>query len=339
MTHKKFYICTPGASQSVAIARMLRKYYSNSYLVGVLLPGEQKRPNKFFDHYCPIEEIDIDTPIIPTGAFSTKFLLEQRNVNIGKVILNKETLRVCNKPWIIDQAKEIGIPTPTTWYTVNDISSFPIFYKQRYEKGGGERGVAQKLEDIPMGEREHLIFQELIDSQGTYGVSFLAKNGEILASYTHYERESYPKSGGSAIVIEEFKDECLAEYTKRILKSLNYSGWGLAEFKFCPKREDFVFMEINAKFWASCEFAFRNEPLFLKLLFDIQSNEKSIKRMVFLDRAFSRGVFFAFFLFSKYIFNSKFRVYPGWERRFLSSFLPSSFRGFLKKNLTQGKMG
>jgi hypothetical protein len=43
-------------------------------------------------------------------------------------------------------------------------------------------------------------------------------------------------------------------------------------------------MEINAKFWASIEFTFLNNPLFLKLLFDIDEKQRDIKKAVFIHR-------------------------------------------------------
>ena len=84
-----------------------------------------------------------------------------------------------------------------------------------------------------------------------------------------------------------------------LINEINYSGWGLAEFKYCPKRDDFVLMEINAKFWVSCDFTFRNNPEFLKLLFGIDAKSENIKKMVFLDRVMMRDRLF----FIKNVFN------------------------------------
>jgi len=188
---------------------------------------------------------------------------------------------------------------------------------------------------VPVLGRESLIFQEFIESQGTYGVCFLADQGRLFATNTHFERESIPKEGGSAVIIERFNDDRLLRHTKRLIDSLNYSGWGLAEFKYCPRRDDYVFMEINAKFWASCEFAFVNEPLFLKLLFDIESREIAVERMVFVDRALSRGLPFVLKHLPYLFRGTMLRAYSGWFKSMVAGVIPRNLRKPLKRRWIQ----
>ena len=92
--------------------------------------------------------------------------------------------------------------------------------------------------------------------------------------------------------VERFADRRLIELTEKLLRATDYSGWGLAEFKYCPRRSDYVLMEINAKFWASCEFAFVNEPKFAKLLFGIDMAKVDVPKMVFFHRFVARGPIF-----------------------------------------------
>ena len=88
---------------------------------------------------------------------------------------------------------------------------------------------------------------------------------------------------------ERYNDERLVKYVRAIISASKYSGWGLAEFKYCPSRDDFVFMEINAKFWASCILAFHNEPRFTELFFNGTSALRPVARMLFINRALARG--------------------------------------------------
>ena len=75
------------------------------------------------------------------------------------------------------------------------------------------------------------------------------------------------------------------------MKNLKYSGWGLIEFKYCPKRKDYVFMEVNAKFWASIEFTLINNPAFFFKLFGIQYEiKKPVNCIIFLDRLAHYGI-------------------------------------------------
>lgn len=318
------YIFNPGLDQALAIARLLRRYYEGN-IIGVTLLDKEFYPcSRLYDSIIPASWVNLNAPdirLIPTGALSTRYLLELRgDITLGQITLKRSALRVYDKLWIIRHAQRIGIPVPITWSQSEEIPGYPVFYKPAFEKGGGNRGIAYKAGDLPKN-KNGLIFQEVIQGKGTYGVAFLAEQGKLLAYEAHYEVESYPKPGGSAIIIERFYDQRLIEYSQRLLEALGYSGWGLIEFKYCPYREDYVFMEVNAKFWASCEFTFRNNPLFLKLLFDIDSKEKPIVRMFFVERAAARGLWFLVVHFVKLLGRSELCIYPGWPRRFFKNLI------------------
>jgi len=322
-------IFSPGSAQALTIAYLLQRYLPDASIHGVELPNEQHiRQTVFYDSIVPLDQLGSirkSSLLIPTGAKSTRLILQSGDAPLGLVTLTQNALRVYDKIWTLAIASDIGIPIPVTWQNLANVTSYPLFYKQSQEWGGGARGIAKHEGDIPLTVRDTLIFQELITGQGTYGVGFLANHGRILTSYVHFERESYPKEGGSAVIIETFSDRRLLDYTQRLILALEYSGWGLVEYKYCPRREDFVFMEVNAKFWASCEFAFRNDPKFLKLLFDIDSKETPVKRMVFVDRAFARGLPFVISHFHT-LHGSALKFYPGWLYRKTVALLPSFVR-------------
>ena len=201
--------------------------------------------------------------------------------------MTQNALRFYSKPWSLSLARNCGIPVPDTWTDSCDDLQFPVFTKPQFEGGAGTRKIARSRDELP-GDVD-MIYQEYIDSPGTYGVGFIADSGKITAYHTHYERESYPSIGGSAVVAERYNDERLVKYVRAIISASKYSGWGLAEFKYCPSRDDFVFMEINAKFWASCILAFHNEPRFTELFFNGTSALRPVTRMLFINRALARG--------------------------------------------------
>jgi len=334
------YILSPGAEQSQALVRLLKQGGCSDTVVGVRLSGEPKlRSRGLFDKVItqdnlrPAMKGDV---LVPTGARSTEWLLGGGDCSVGAIVHSRTSLKVFDKPWLLSQAVEIAIPVPVTWTSTDDfgISDFPVFYKEHYEKGGGLRGLAMNEQDLPSAPAGQLIFQEYIESRGTYGVGFLAKDGDVLVAYAHYESSSYPSTGGSAVILEECLDPKPVEYTKRLVGHIAYSGWGLAEFKYCPDRMDYVLMEINAKFWASCEFAFRNEPEFLRLLFEVSSEDQWITRMVFLNRAFARGPRYM----KKHrheILDSRRVLYSGWRRNLLLGWLPNKVKkGILAVRLT-----
>lgn len=331
------YILSPGAEQSQALARLLKEGGCTDTVVGVRLNGEPKfRSRGLFHEVITQDSMESGLKgdvIVPTGARSTEWLLGRGDCSVGAIVHSRRSLKVSDKPWLLSRAAEIAIPIPFTWTSIDDLSSsdFPIFYKEHYEKGGGLRGLAMNEKDLPSAPAGQLIFQEYINSRGTYGVGFLAKDGDVLVAYSHYESSSYPSTGGSAVVLEECLDQKLLEHTKRLVGHIAYSGWGLAEFKYCPDRMDYVLMEINAKFWASCEFAFRNQPEFLRLLFDVNSEVQGITRMVFLNRAIARGPRYM----KKHrheILNSRRVLYSGWRRSLLLGWLPNSLKRAIRSS-------
>lgn len=333
---RQFYLFSPGSEQGYFLATLIKKYLPTA-VIGGLLTSEEAVPVKdkpdTVDSITTIRRLDELTPglpVIPTGAISTQFCLEQGDIQLGEVTHAAANLRVFDKPWLLAQAMHCGVPIPETWDSVEKISAFPLFYKQRYEQGGGVRGIALQASQIPQENQGQLIFQELISGEGTYGVGFLAHEGQLSCQHTHFERESAPRSGGSAVIIETFCDNRLVAYTKQLIAHLNYSGWGLVEFKYCPKRDDYVLMEINAKFWASCELAIVNEPCFLKQLFAIESREVMVKRLFFVERAAQRGLVFFITRIIRYSRNSVFCSYPNGLRGIFIALTPLIVRSALQ---------
>jgi hypothetical protein len=112
-------------------------------------------------------------------------------------------------------------------------------------------------------------------------------------------------------------DGRLLSLVEQLLLALRYSGWGIAELKYDSKKKDYVFMEINAKFWASCKVAFRNEPSFLNHLFGVQGKKEHISRAVFLNRALARGPLFVICHLSEFK-KSRMICYPGLAKAFVT---------------------
>jgi hypothetical protein len=285
---KKILIFEPNSSQAIAISKFIKKY-SDYYIVG-LVESKIRFDTKNYDEimikkFSTVDISDYDY-ILPMGANSTFNIIEkhQKLLYRDRIVFSVQNLIVFDKVKMLKIAQQIDVPIPKTFYTHNEIEKFPIFYKENFENGGGVRGVANNINEIPSYNK--LIYQEYIDTPSTYGVGFLAKDGEILTYTIHKEVISYPQDGGSAVVIENYMDDRLLLYSKKIIKETLYNGWGLAEFKYCNRREDFIFMEINAKFWASIEFILINNPLFLYYLLNIKYSSKKENSLLFINRLF-----------------------------------------------------
>jgi len=290
----KLYFLQPNSDQIRSIAKIIKEHDKGITTIALIINSE-KYDKKLFDEFRIIKnykDLPEDGLIIPGGAISTRWLLENRNIQLYNCCMSQNNLIVFDKEKFFNYCKKMGFPIPKTYSSINDIKNgdFPIFYKQKFEKGGGKRGVVHNEKELLTIKDDSLVYQEYIETKGTYGVGFIANNGELLCSYSHFEEFSYPKSGGSAVLIRPFFDERLIENTRNILKSIGYSGWGLAEYKFNEKTGEYVIMEINSKFWASCELAFRNEPQFFKYLFGIEKKKETINGLIYFDRALLSGV-------------------------------------------------
>lgn len=329
------HLCSPSSEMAYVIAKFIHKYRPWIEIVGVYMPDEYKGRRlsgikKYIYSDSIINQV-VDSALVPTGAVSTKYFLENwKKVRVGDITLNENALQVYDKPRFLLKSEKVGVPIPKTWATSESVPMYPVFYKQKFERGGGIRGIAFSCDQIPKSERRQLIFQEIINGEGTYGVAFLANNGKLLAVHTHFESISFPKEGGSAVVIENYNDYKLIDYVSRLIETFEYSGWGLAEFKYCPKRQDYILMEINAKFWASCEFTFVNNPTFLKMLFGIDSHEKQINKMIFINRALNYNLFFTAKIIAYNFKDCSFQKYPGLIRKLILSIIPKGMRQVIR---------
>jgi len=329
---KKILIFEPNSNQALSLSKYIKRY-SDFYIVGCL-EKEVRFNRENYDEIIVINFLNVNMAeylyVLPMGAKSSYTVTDKyKELNYcNNIKFNMNNLIVFDKPKILSIVDALGVPIPKTFYKIEEIDIFPIFYKEDFENGGGVRGVANVLDDIPT--KRSLLFQEYIATPSTYGVGFLAKDGIILTHTIYKEVISYPVSGGSAVVIEPYDDKRLLKYTSKIVQKLNYSGWGLAEYKYCDKRNDFVFMEINAKFWASIEFMLINNSQFLKMLLDIGYKSQIENRILFVNRLFQYG-FVDILKNMRYIFDTKLVKESSLFYQITRKFIPNRVVNWVKK--------
>jgi len=292
---KKILILSPNLDQALAVARFIRRYGKDWILHGGLLAGEKIGSIRasYYDKIVDIrnlKNLEAYDYILPTGARSTYWMATQiGDFYVGNVLFSKNNILCFDKYNFLQRVAALGVPIPKTFKNFEEIGDeYPIFYKQKFEKGGKVRGIAYSHKDLEKLPNKHeLIFQEYIPGRATYGVGFIAQNGKILTVFQHEELLSLPIEGGSAVYVRRFDDKKLLSYTQSIINNLGLSGWGLVEFKYCNKRRDYVFMEVNAKLWASIEFALINNNKFLKYMFDISYPETPTDSALYIERLFA----------------------------------------------------
>lgn len=275
---KRYLILQSDNDQALTVAKLLKQHKLDCYLVGGYYSG--KKPpffyrSSYFDAYQEVAHSasfynQFDS-VIPTAATSTEdYVSLHKTIQLGELRFDDTAFVVSDKVQLFSVLDEIGVPYPKTYLSKDAVKDFPVFYKNRHENVAHKiRGIARSKEDIAYLSDEELLFQAYIAGDATFGVAFIAENGNLLHHTCHEEVLSYPKTGGSGVVFKAIENERLVELTKEVLKVVNYTGWGLAEFKYCEKRKDFVFMEVNPKLWASIAFTFGVAPIFAKKLFGI----------------------------------------------------------------------
>jgi protein-tyrosine-phosphatase/predicted ATP-grasp superfamily ATP-dependent carboligase len=107
------------------------------------------------------------------------------------------------------------------------------------------------------------------------GVEILANRGEILVAFQH-ERVHEPSFGGassyrrSAAISPE-----LMEAAKKLIKNLNYTGIAMLEFKINPESKQWIFIELNSRFWGSLPVAEASGIDFPFYLYELLIENKS----------------------------------------------------------------
>jgi hypothetical protein len=284
----KALVINPIGDQCIAIHKRLRKTQEMIICPLILNNNTGDANNASLNNQNQLiikEAIKNHDFVLPMNASAMEAVLNSvESFSFGGIEMNSDCLKCSDKLYILEKAQSLNIPIPKTYTNPNGLYKFPVFYKEKSEKNGGGRGILYNGQALKRLDIEKLIFQEVIKGSSTYGYSFIAKDGKVLAQAMHKEILSYPFSGGAGIILSNFENEKLETYSKKIIKNLKYSGLGLVEYKFCKRRQDFVFMEINSKVWQSIEFSLRSNPLFSKLIFGIEENEDKPKKVFFTNR-------------------------------------------------------
>jgi len=187
---------------------------------------------------------------------------------------------VRDKRNLMQFAETHGIPTPKTFQIPPsltlplkgggegggaDLSSIPIpaVIKPRISSGSFGIVYVKKREDlIPSYQAVHTqypfpIVQEWIpDGEGTFGFSALFDEASnIKAAFIHKKLRMYPIQGGPSTLREGVEHPQIMELGLSLLKSLNWVGVGMVEFKVDPRDGTPKLMELNPRFWGSLQLA------------------------------------------------------------------------------------
>lgn len=188
---------------------------------------------------------------------------------------------VRDKSNLIRFAESHGISVPRTFYVP---PTFTLWSKETYSKGqalpresipipavikprisSGSFGIAyvKRREDlISFYQKVHaryplpLIQEWIPDGGGTFGLSaLLDEASNVKAAFVHKKLRMYPVQGGPSTLREGVEYPEIMELGLSLLKSLNWIGVAMVEFKVDPRDGIPKLMEVNPRFWGSLELA------------------------------------------------------------------------------------
>jgi predicted ATP-grasp superfamily ATP-dependent carboligase len=140
--------------------------------------------------------------------------------------------------------------------------------------------VKKKEDLIPSYQRVHERFpfpivQEWIpDGGGVYGFSALFdETSNVKAAFVHKKLRMYPVQGGPSTLGEGVEYPQVMEMGLSLLKSLNWVGVGMAEFKVDPRDGIPKLMEVNPRFWGSLQLAIASGVDFPYLILKMAKRE------------------------------------------------------------------
>ena len=186
---------------------------------------------------------------------------------------------VRDKRNLIQFAEVHGIPTPKTFAPPSlalpldgegrggggNLDSIPIpaVIKPRISSGSfGIAYVKRKEDFMPFYQKVHgrypfpLIQEWVPDGAGIYGLSALFDEASnAMAAFVHKKLRMYPVQGGPSTLREGVEHPQVMELGLSLLKSLNWTGVGMVEFKVDPRDGIPKLMEVNPRFWGSLELA------------------------------------------------------------------------------------
>jgi len=241
----------------------------------IVYPSPRRYPDQFIDFITKEIKVNHYECLYPMEE-ETLLLLAQHRSEISRytylLIPDSQKIEfVRDKGNLLRFAEAHGIPTPRTFYEP-PTSALPPWgggegegyvIKPRISSGSFGIAYVRKREDlIPLYQKVHtqypfpLVQEWIPDGGGTFGVSALFDDGsDVKAAFIHKKLRMYPVQGGPSTLREGVEHLQIMELTLSLLKSLNWTGVAMAEFKVDPRDGIPKLMEVNPRFWGSLHLA------------------------------------------------------------------------------------
>ena len=223
---------------------------------------------------------------------------------IKLLIPSQEKMRaVLDKETTAAAAAKVGIQVPRT-LRIDQLSSLdPAKVEIRFPvilKWADPNAVAAKLSAVGMAVEKarychnwtelherlqrysaigsYPLIQEYCPGYGLGQFLFLDR-GKVLLSFQHRRINEWPPEGGFSSLCESLSAEVHGETMAKsiaLLRSLNWQGAAMVEYRFDPETHAARLMEVNGRFWGSLPLAYHCGARFALLTYSVLGNEEAL---------------------------------------------------------------
>lgn len=239
----------------------------------IVYPSPQKEPKAFVKYMLKVVKNNsyrsifpvTDHPLMPLAEYKTDFskhtiLPFPDYETLIKGRDKGQTLRIamendisCPKTYFIDNLEDLE--------TIKNKLEYPVLLKPR--KSSGSRGLVLCTSQNELIEKYKRIYAK-------YGApliqDYIPEGGDEIGVYTLFNFDSkpravvvqrrirsYPISGGPSTLRETIKSPELVKIAFKLLKSMEWQGVAMVEFKVDPRDGVPKLMEVNPRFWGSLQ--------------------------------------------------------------------------------------
>ncbi|MDF1844564.1 MAG: hypothetical protein P1U77_24375 [Rubripirellula sp.] len=221
-------------------------------------------------HDCRDEFEDYPIYLVDGAIFDTvmdKAAMSQVAVKAGLQLAKEVVVESASDYDLIDTLSPPYVIKPTQSYVANNLS------QKNHVSIQADRATALACIE-EMLPRTPVAVQEYFEGVGV-GVEFLAKAGEILVAFQHQRLHEPRRGGGSSYRKSCPLDPDLRQATAALIRDLGYTGIGMAEYRYNSRTCDWIFVELNSRFWGSLPLAVACGADFPAYLFGMWCEERT----------------------------------------------------------------
>lgn len=264
-----------GAETSVSLAGT-SKYCTQSFVY----PSPWSHPEEYVACLLEIARQRNATVLFPMTDLAVELIGEHKE-RVGLAVTLpipslKQYRKLSDKYQLTAWAKEQGIPIPPTLFVpdgdvsrvIDQVAKWPVVVKPgrsllKVDGRWKKTTVLYAHDPDDLRRLYHEVWylqwpsllQERISGEGE-GVFGLFSSGEPLALFAHRRLRERPPSGGVSVLRESIPlPPQMTDYALRVIKSADWQGVAMVEFKVDRDSDVPYLMEVNGRFWGSLQLA------------------------------------------------------------------------------------